>query len=341
MARAPRDLTDFPEPDRLGDWPHPREATRLIGHHAAEATLLRAVNVRLPHAWIFGGPKGIGKATLAYRFAKALLARGRFDVPLESLDTDPDNPAVRRILSGGHADLLVLRRPLDPKTGKLKSELPVDEARRLGEFFSRHASEGGHRIAIVDSADELNRNAANALLKTLEEPPPGGVLILIAHRPRALIATIRSRCRMLTMNPLSLDDVRRALALVAPDLKDAEALAAGSEGSVGAALERAEYDGLGLDRALDAIARKKGRDVNAAHNLANELALAAGTPRFQLFIKRIQALFAEAAANGDEAALDAWRLAADLARAEDSLNIDKRSIVLRLLDRYASLQRAA
>jgi DNA polymerase-3 subunit delta' len=330
-------VSDLPEPDRLEGWPHPRESQILIGHHAAEETLLRAINTRLPHAWILGGLKGIGKATLAYRVARALLARGRGADPLATLDTDPNHPAVRRILAGGHADLLVLRRPTDPKTGKLKGELPVDEVRRLGDFFSRHASEGGKRIAIVDAADDLNRNAANALLKTLEEPPEGGLLLLIAHKPRALLPTIRSRCRLLTMTPLSEGDLARALHAVAPDLDNAPALARLAAGSVGAALEMAANDGPGLDGALTAIARKRGRDASAAHALANDLALAAQAPRFRLFIDRIQAAFADAAANGNGAALDAWQMAADLARAEDNLNIDKRAIVLRLLDRYAAL----
>lgn len=148
-------MSDIAEADRLDGYPHPRESRVLIGHAGAETTLLRAINSRLPHAWIFGGLRGIGKATLAYRTAKALLARGRRGGPLETLATDPSEPVVRRIVAGAHPDLLVVRRPSDPKTGKLKSELPVDEVRRLGEFFARHASEGGSRIAIVDSADEL------------------------------------------------------------------------------------------------------------------------------------------------------------------------------------------
>jgi DNA polymerase-3 subunit delta' len=334
-------MSDVAEADRLEGYPHPRESRRLVGHGEAEATLVRAVNSRLPHAWIFGGLRGIGKATLAYRLAKALLAEGRTNGHLDSLESDPQHPVVRRIVAGAHPDLLVVRRPADPKTGKLKSELPVDEVRRLGEFFARHASEGGRRIAIVDSADELNRNAANALLKVLEEPPPGGLLILIAHQPRALLPTIRSRCRLLTMAPLHQDEVREALAVVAPDLKNAAQLATLSAGSVGTALEMAAYDGPGLDVALTKVARSRGRDASAAHTLANEVALAAQAPRFRLLLERLQAAFAEAAEAGDPAGVEAWQMASEMARAEDTLNIDKRSIVLRLLERYAAIGRAA
>ena len=334
-------MSELAEADRLEGWPHPREAQGLIGHDDAEQTLLRAVNARLPHAWIFGGLKGIGKATLAYRLAKALLVQGRSTASLATLDTDPSLPAVRRVVAGAHPDLLVLRRPADPKTGKLKSELPVDEVRRLGEFFARHSAEGGRHIAIIDSADELNRNAANALLKTLEEPPKGGLLIVIAHRPRALLPTIRSRCRLLTMAPLTEAEVGRTLDRIAPDLKDAATLVRLSGGSVGAALEMAAFDGPGLDASLRKIAASGGRDASAAHALANDLALAAQAPRFRLFLDRLQAAFAERAAGGDRAALDSWHLAAELARAEDSLNIDKRSIVLRLLQHYAAIGRAA
>ena len=330
-------MSEAAESDRLEGWPHPREATRLIGHGDAEATLLKAVNGKMPHAWVFGGLKGIGKATLAWRLAKALLQRGRDRSPLASLDSDAAHPAVRRLMSGAQGDVLSLKRPTDPKTGKIKNDLTVDEVRRLGEFYARHAGEGGTRIAIVDSADDLNRNAANALLKTLEEPPPDSLLILIAHRPRALLPTIRSRCRMLMMSALNETDMTTALNLIAPDMKDRAHLARLSAGSVGGALEMSAYDGAGLDASLKAIVARRGRDASAAHALANDLAAAGGAPRFRLFIDRVQAGFADAARRGDRAALEAWKMAGDLARAEDSLNIDKRSIVLRLLERYAAL----
>lgn len=330
-------MSELPESDRLEGWPHPRDALRLVGHAASEETLIKAINGQMPHAWIFGGLKGIGKATLAWRVAKALLQRGRSREPLTTLDSDPTYPAVRRLMSGAQADVLSLKRPTDPKTGKIKNGLTVDEVRRLGDFYSRHAGEGGTRIAIVDSADDLNRNAANALLKTLEEPPPDSLLILIAHRPRALLPTIRSRCRLLLMPALSEDATAEALQAVAPDMKGAAALARLAAGSVGGALEMAALDGAGLDASLSAIAARRGRDASAAHALANDLAATASAPRFKLFIDRIQARFAEAARDGDRRALDAWKMAGDLARAEDSLNIDKRSIVLRLLDRYAAI----
>ncbi|MFT3808586.1 MAG: DNA polymerase III subunit delta' [Micropepsaceae bacterium] len=330
-------MSELPESDRLEGWPHPREARRVFGHEAAEATLLKAVNGQMPHAWVFGGLKGIGKATLAWRLAKALLQRGRSRAALETLDSDPSHPAVRRLMAGAQADVLSLRRPADPKTGKIKNDLTVDEVRRLGEFYARHAGEGGIRIAIVDSADNLNRNAANALLKTLEEPPPDSLLILIAHRPRALLPTIRSRCRMLTLSPLSDDELSTALGAVAPDMEQSTALVRMAAGSVGGALELAAHDGPGLDAALRTIAARRGRDANAAHALANELAAAAAAPRFRLFLDRLQAGFAEGARLGDREALEAWKMTGDLARAEDGLNIDKRSIVLRLLERYAAL----
>lgn len=129
----------------------------------------------------------------------------------------------------------------------------------------------------------------------------------------------------------------QALALVAPDLKDAAGLAALSGGSVGGALEMAAFDGLGLDAALKKVARARGRDASAAHALANDVALAAQAPRFRLLLERLQAAFAAAAAAGNPAALDGWQLARELGAAEDALNIDKRSIVLRLLERYAAL----
>lgn len=197
---------------------HPRETFAFTGHDAAEAALSEGLaGGRMHHAWLLSGPKGVGKATLAYRFARvALGARARGPRPF---DVDPDDAVARRIAQLSHGDLFVLRRGLNER-GRPRSEITVDDARGLVGFFSLKSAEGGWRVAIVDAADDLNRNAANAILKTLEEPPAKTVLLLIAHAPGGLLPTIRSRCRRLDLRPLPEADVRSAAALAtgaAPD----------------------------------------------------------------------------------------------------------------------------
>ena len=129
----------------------------------------------------------------------------------KSLALPADNPAVRRVAAQGHSDLLALERVEDDK-GKLRTVIQVDDVRRTIGFFGSTAGEGGWRVCIVDSADELNAAGANALLKILEEPPAKSLLLVVSHAPGRLLPTIRSRCRRLALRPLSAEDVARALA---------------------------------------------------------------------------------------------------------------------------------
>ena len=196
--------------------PHPRETLTLYGHIEAEHAFLDAYRGgRMPHAWLIGGARGIGKATLAYRMARFVFAHPDPAKPAvqnaESLALAPDNPAVRRVAAQGHSDLLALERVEDDK-GKLRSVIQVDDVRRTIGFFGSTAGEGGWRVCIVDSADELNAAGANALLKILEEPPAKSLLLVVSHAPGRLLPTIRSRCRRLALRPLSAEDAARALA---------------------------------------------------------------------------------------------------------------------------------
>jgi DNA polymerase-3 subunit delta' len=197
-------------PDQAHGAAHPRDVFTLFGHEREEEELASAfASGRMHHAWLIGGPKGLGKATLAYRFARRLL--GAKHVGARPLDVDPEDLVARKISANAHPDLFVLRRTPGERGDKLRRDIVVDDARALGEFFSLMPAEGGWRVAIVDAVDELNRNAANALLKNLEEPPPRAVLLLLAHAPGAALPTIRSRCRRLTLRPLSDDLVTSAV----------------------------------------------------------------------------------------------------------------------------------
>jgi len=211
--RSPRaELKDpLPESDRSGDLPHPREQLHLFGHADAASSLANAARSgHLHHAWLMAGPKGVGKATLAWRFTRAMMVHGTTDCP-DDLSIDPANAAARQVMGLTHPDLALLRRPWDTDKKRFKTELVVDEVRKLHGFFSRHASFGGPKIAIVDCMDDMNPQSQNALLKILEEPPKGAILLLIAHAPGRLLPTIRSRCRLLQLRKLSDDDMASAM----------------------------------------------------------------------------------------------------------------------------------
>jgi len=237
----------------------PRENAELLGHENAERELRRLVEAgRLPHAILLSGPRGIGKATLAFRLARFLLA-GPGDVPAQmfegGLAIDSESSLFRRVASGGHADLLTIERAYDPRRRRLRSDIIVEDTRAIAGFFRLTAAEEGWRIAIVDGAEEMNRNAANALLKILEEPPRRGLLLLVSHSPGRLLPTVRSRCRHFPLTPLARPLVLQLLGQYRPELArpEAEALAGLSEGSIGRGIELAEAGGLALYRSIVGI----------------------------------------------------------------------------------------
>lgn len=275
------------------EYRQPWDTSELVGHQAAERTILSAANSgRLPHAWLFGGPPGIGKATLAYRFARYLLAGGNQDQggliapdPPADLAIAPDHPVFRRVAAGGHADLLAIRRQADAKTGRMPKDLPVDAIRRIGPFLALTAAEGGWRVVIVEDAHTLNRSGANALLKILEEPPEQAVILLAADNPGAMLPTIRSRCRMLTLGPLPEETVAKYLFDHMPADKAGEApvLARLADGSIGRAVSLAQADALdsyrGLMTLLDQL---PSLDWQAVHRFGESLAPVANEQTYRL-----------------------------------------------------------
>ncbi len=264
----------------LNEAPPPRANGALLGQGAAETTLLEAFRSgRLPHAWLLTGPRGVGKATLAYRFARFLLAGGGgggglFGEEPSDLALDLADEVFRRVASGGHPDLLSVERMLDEKSGKLRREIVVKDVRSVGSFLHKTAGEGGWRIVVIDSADEMNLTAANAVLKVLEEPPRQALLLLVSHAPGRLLPTIRSRCCALPVPALQEPEVVELLGRYAPDLAPdaAEALARLAEGSIGRALDLAADGGLELYRELIELLSGLPRlDVARVHALGDRL----------------------------------------------------------------------
>jgi DNA polymerase-3 subunit delta' len=297
---------DIPEPDRAEGAPHPRETRRLFGQEAAEAAFLDVWRSgRMHHAWLISGPKGVGKATLAWKIARFLLAEapaeaGLFGAPPppSTLDLSPDNPILRRTTALSEPRLCLVRRGWDERAKRLKSEITVDEARRLKSFLALSAADGGRRVILVDAVDEMNTNAANALLKILEEPPARTTLLLVSHQPARLLPTIRSRCRDLRCTTLGPDDLALALAGAGIETpEDSAALAELSGGAPGQALELVTLDGLSTY--AEVVALLSGApSMDRARAVRLSEGLRANDPRTPLLVRLIETALARLSATG-------------------------------------------
>jgi DNA polymerase-3 subunit delta' len=274
--------------------PDPRANPILLGHEAAERTLLDAIHLgRMHHAWLITGPEGIGKATLAFRFARRLLAghavgSGEGGSAAGTLALDPAHPVFRRVVAGGHADLLTVERAYDEKTKRRKRDIAVDDVRKINGFMALTPAEGGWRVAVVDGAEDLNQNSANALLKILEEPPSRAILILVCSAPGRLPATIRSRCRHLRLSPLSDDVMARLLAMYLPKRgqDDRDRLITLAEGSIGRALAMADEDGIAVATMVDnLLASLPDVPLSRGHDVAD--VLGRGETGFHLFTDQL------------------------------------------------------
>ena len=324
--------------------PEPRANPLLLGHEAAEATLLEAMRSgRMHHAWLITGPNGVGKATLAYRFARRLLA----GMPAENtLALEPDHPVFRRVAAGSHADLHTVELEYNEKTKRMRRQIAVEDVRDIGGFLRLTPAEGGWRVVVVDGAEELNQNSANALLKVLEEPPARAMLLLVCTAPGRLLPTIRSRCRRLRLDPLEDGPMERLLAIFLPELSADERgrLVTVAEGSPGRALLLAQEEGLALaglvEEVLGALPALKPAKAYAVADT-----LARGDTAFSNFMDLLRADIAAAVRDvvrgqGDEAQsrlvalrpLDAWGdVWHALTRLQDEterFNLDKRQAVV-------------
>ena len=280
---------EVPRADQVPGAPHPRETRQLYGQNQAEQRFLAARDSgRLHHGWLLTGPRGVGKATLAWRIAAWLIANppGRKAPGVAgTLDVDPNHPVARRIQAGSEPCLaLVTRSPND--RGVLRQEIGIEDVRKLGGFFGLSAAEGGNRVVIVDAADEMNVNAANGLLKMLEEPPAHCTLLLVAHQPARLLPTIRSRCRVLRLVPLGQDDMRQAVVNAGSEMPDdAAGLTVLADGSVGTALRLLQHGGLGLyARIVALLASLPGLNRAEALELAEWVSRPRATDQMDLLL---------------------------------------------------------
>jgi DNA polymerase-3 subunit delta' len=318
----------------------------LYGHDSAVAAFRDALDSgRLHHAWLISGPEGVGKALFAAKAALRVLAQGQGAVDSLGLDVPDDHPAARLASAGSHPDLMRLERLAkeSSSTGELARSISVDQVRSLQRLFNTTASLSPWRAVIVDSIDDLERNAANALLKNLEEPPPSSVFFLVSHAPERLLPTIRSRCRLLRLSRLDGDAMTSALRAVLPDSDDKEIsdLVLAGDGSPGRALAWRGLDVAGLDRSMTELIREGDPTNGRRSALAQSLALKSAQPRYEAFLARApSAIAAEAKGRSGPAladALKAWERAQGLASSARGLSLEPESVVFEIAGMLASL----
>ena len=299
---------------------HPRFTQQLIGHDAAQAHFSQSFLAgKLHHAWLMTGAKGIGKASLAYKFAAQILGQKNLA------------QSERWIAARAHPDLFVLERQLnDSKPRKLKAEISVENARGLSVFFS-HTSSGGWRVGIVDAADDLNGESANALLKLVEEPPTNCLLLLVCHNPGRLLRTMKSRCTRLALKAIAENQVRDvvfALPLEKPPERDALEMAARlSAGSPGRALQLLSSDGA---KAFDTYLKTTKWNSSAIASLGGKFGGRAATfDDFNLFADLLLNWVGDQAVAKSHAKLaEAHAKIAENIRVTNAFNLDRRQAVI-------------
>ena len=352
----PRGEPETPESDAYEGAPHPRQQHALVGHGAAEADMLGAYRAgRLAHAWLIGGKPGIGKATLAWRFARFVLANpdpsARSVQAATDLSVPANHPAVRQLENLAHPDFALLRREWNPKAKQLFTGIRVDDVREKLGVFQMSAAYGGWRVAIIDSADDLNKESANALLKMIEEPPPRALILMIAHQPGQVLPTIRSRCRKLLLEPLTTSQIEQVVATLgapwsATASEKISAAAARSDGSLRETLRRLDPEAEAIGALIDAaIAGLPQPDRVVQMKIAESVAGREAEDAFEQFTLAIfDWLAAQARKPSSPARLemiaDLWRKLRHQTRETEALNLDKKLHVLALFEEIRQRGRA-
>ena len=317
----------------------------LYGHDEAIAGFRSGLaERRLHHAWLISGPEGIGKASFAAKAALRLLAEGAgppVDTP--GLDVPDEHPIAKLVEAGSHPDMMRLERLTRESGTELARSITVDQVRGLQRLFATTPSLSPWRVVIIDAIDDLERPAANALLKNLEEPPANSVFLLVSHSPERLLPTIRSRCRQVRLSRLAGDAMTSALEAALPDADQSEirSLVEIGEGSPGRAIAYRGLDIDALDRSLRELV-KDGDPTNARRShLAQSLSSKSAQQRYEVFLARAPSLIAEQARCRRGAALaDAirlWERAQNLAGSASRLSLDPQSVVFELAGILAAL----
>jgi len=339
------------DPDQLEGAPHPRDRHVLFGQHEAEQEFLQAfAGGRLHHAWLIGGPQGIGKATLAYRIARFVLSNATGS-QAQTLDVSPDAPASRQVAALSHPNLFVLRRQPATEKKVATSNIPVDQVRRALGLFATTAGDSGYRICIVDSAEDLAAPSANALLKMVEEPPPRSLFLIISHAPQRVLPTIRSRCRRLMLKPLGEGDLTSVIGSLDDETYDssevarAVALADGSARRAIELLDPAKAETIeAVNRLLEGLPRF---DAKASLAVAERLSRKGSEQDFELALESVQrwasTILNRRATEGPARLAPLVEVCEKIARSArevDIYNLDRRPLVLTMFGDLADAVRA-
>lgn len=303
-------IDSFPNLDEGEKLTEPQSMSFCLGHDDQEKLFIDLFEKgSMPHAMIFAGTQGIGKSTMAFRLARFLLRNGKENLnqdslfggddtahDVSSLDVPADDPVFARIASGGHSDFLYIARNYDASKGKWDANLKVEALRKIEPFLRKTSSDGGWRIVIVDDADTMNRNAQNAILKILEEPPANVLIILITHRPGMLIPTIRSRTRFIQFSPLSDEVLKELLSKqsdhTVPYLDQMEILSSISEGSIGKAINFIEDGGFdGLSQILDLLDDGPNWNWVKIHQFSSSISSPSQDKEYRMFAELLQWVF--------------------------------------------------
>jgi DNA polymerase-3 subunit delta' len=348
---------DAPEPDRLPGVPLPREMLSLLGQEEAESNFLAAFHAgKLHHAFLLTGPEGIGKATFAFRAARFLLDQpvepansGFFAMePASTLDVPTQSRTTALVANEAHPDLAVLRRRYDAKAKRFRSEISVEDTREALALFNKTAAFGGWRAVIVDCADDLNIASANALLKTLEEPPKKAVFFLIAHQPGRLLPTIRSRCQVQPLAPLDSRTISTLLTAFNRPVPDPSLLELAAEGSIRRAIRLSEPKSAQMIAALHAILAGMPRPPREARarllealraGIEGEQAMADLMDQLELHLARLlrRSIDGGAALAKTSEIAEFWAAQTEKARQVEALNLDRRAFASLLFDELATL----
>jgi DNA polymerase-3 subunit delta' len=349
----------LPAWDRIEGIPDPLENRNLVGHgDTLDLLAARYATGRMHHAWLLSGPRGIGKATLAARFAGHVFRNpDPLRAPGHYVKPSPGDPVEGQVARNAHPNYLHMRRPWNETSKRWRSGLTVDEIRRTVSFFGKVAGEDGWRVAVVDTADDLNKNAANALLKILEEPPARTLFLVLAHAPK-MLATIRSRCQKLAIRPPSPGEIVEALTalgLAEGQGNDELALAAQlSGGSVRRAITLVNENGIALYRRFAEIAaRPNTLQWDKVHELAGEISAPSANDRYRLLLDIAHDYVARRIRGEPEPAgmmgavqnlsglavwVEVWEKTRRSAELADEWNLDRKQVILNL---FSALHEAA
>ncbi|MGL1920207.1 MAG: DNA polymerase III subunit delta' [Hyphomicrobiales bacterium] len=287
-------MSDILEIDKLENFPHPRENVKLLGLEATEQLLFDGfMSGKMHHAWIISGQKGIGKATLAYKFAQFILQYKTIEnvltAGLTGLSYNFNAISAQQVRARSHPSLFVLKRAYNDKTKKFGQNINIENVRKAEQFLNKTVEKDGWRVIIIDSADDLNQNSANALLKSIEEPPKNTIFLIVSSLPAKLLPTIRSRCRMLKLPDLSNENIAGLLQSHDVELnpEERDIILFLGQGSFARCLEVIDVDGLEIYKKIVALLYQiPSISRDDIHKLGGELALKAVESKFIFFTEQ-------------------------------------------------------